>query len=130
MEIKLSWTKTVTDCDQYFLPNNHLKAYSYRKYTEDEKTAAFTQAVRELQVSQGRAMEDPDDDDTYRDDYAVYEQTMYLLDNTSRQLEGGVPNVINLTSSEDKQEVNRVGVLIAPEALRYFAISRIKMVRG
>ena len=126
------WTKTVTDVDEYFLPNNHIKAYSWRKYSADEKEAAFTQAVRDLQVSQGREMEDPDaDTDVYRDDYAVFEQSLYILENTPRQKAGGVPNVVDLTKSEDESEVlKRKGVLISPEALPFFAINRIKMVRG
>ena len=127
----MAWTKTVEDCNEYFKPNNHLKAYSYRKYEEDEKTAAFNQAVRELKVSQGRELEDPtSDDQVYRDDYGVFTQAMYLLENTSRQLEGGVSSVIDLTSQDEKQETNRVGVLISPEALRYFAVNRLVMRRG
>ena len=126
----MAWTKTVEDCDLYFLPNNHIKAYSWRKYTTDEKTAAFTQAVRELQVSQGREMEDPAENDTYRDDYAAYEQSLYILEETPRQLEGGVPQVIDLTDHEEKQLLDRKGVLICPEASRYFGMNRIKMVRG
>jgi len=126
-----TWTKTVADCELYFLPNNHLKAYSFRQYNKDDKLAAFTQAVRELQVSQGRLMQDPDlDSDIYRDDYAVYEQVMYILDNTARQKASGMPMVIDLTSTDDKQDTKRIGVLIAPEALRYMQINRIKMVRG
>ena len=126
----MAWTITKDDMDAYFLPNNHIKAYSYRKYEDDEKNASFTQSVRELQVSQGREMEDPAENDTYRDDYAVFEQALYILEETPRQLEGGVPQVIDLTDHEEKQLLDRKGALICPEASRYFGMNRIKMVRG
>ena len=127
----MAWTKTLADCDAYFVPNNHLKAYSYRQYDADVKEAAFNQAVRELKVSQGRELQDPTtDDQVYRDDFGVFEQTIYLLDNTARQLEDGRTSVIDLTSQDEKQETNRVGVLISPEALRFFAVNRLVMRRG
>ena len=126
----MTWTKTVEDANEYFLPSNHIKSYSWRKYNKDDKVAAFAQAVRVLQASQGREMEDPDsDDDTYRDDYAVYEQALFILENTPRQLSGGVPNVVNLVD-DNNDELERKGVLISPDAAMYFAMNRIHLVRG
>jgi hypothetical protein len=121
---------TRADVDTYFYPNNHVKAYSWRKYSDDEKDAAFAQAVRELQVTQGRDLVDPQPTDIYRDDYATAEQCLFILENSERQGAEGVPQVIDLAHPEEKPLLNRKGVLIAPEALRYFGINRLKMVRG
>lgn len=126
----MTWTMTRSDVDDYFKPNNHILSYTYRKYGDDERDAAFAQAVRELQVSQGRDLVDPVTGDVYRDDYAVAEQVLFILENTPRQLAEGVPQVIDLAHADEKPLLDRKGVLISPQALRYMAINRIKMVRG
>ena len=127
----MAFTKTLADCDIYFYPNNHIKAYSWKKYDNDEKEAAFTQAIRELTVSEGRSMDDPtSDDDVYRDDYAVYEQSLYILENTPRQLKAGVNQVLDLAMEDNKQNIDNYGVGVSPQAQRYFGKSRIQLVRG
>lgn len=126
----MSYTKTVADCETYYHPNNHLQAYSWRKYNADEKNAAFNQAKRELEVSLGRDLEDPDDDDVYRDDYAHYEQALYILENTPRQLQDGVAQVVDLAKDENAEKIDRRGVGISPQAKRFFAINVLKFVRG
>lgn len=126
----MSYTKTVADCETYFHPDNHLQAYNWRKYNKNEKSAAFNQAKRELEVSLGRALEDPDDDDKYRDDYAHYEQSLYILENTPRQLADGIAQVVDLAKDENAEKIDRKGVGISPQAKRYFAINVLKFVRG
>jgi len=126
----MSYTKTVSDCETYYHPDNHLQSYSWRKYNKNEKNAAFTQAKRELEVSLGRELEDPYDDDVYRDDYAHFEQALYILENTPRQLKDGVVEVIDLAKDKNKQIIDRRGVGISPQAKRFFAVNVLKMVRG
>ena len=126
----MSYTKTVADCETYYHPNNHLLSYSWRKYNANEKNAAFTQAKRELEVSLGRELEDPDDDDTYRDDYAHFEQALYILENTPRQLEDGIAQVVDLAKDENAENIDQRGVGISPQAKRFFAINVLKFVRG
>jgi hypothetical protein len=128
----MAYTKTITDCEEYFHPNNHLNSYDWRSYDEDAKNAAFNQALRELQVSLNKAFQDPvSDTDRYRDDYAHFEQALYILMNTPRQEEDGIDNVID-EADEDKDDKNpiRQGVLISPQAQRYLRINRIHMPRG
>ena len=127
----MAWTKTKADCDTYFHPDNHVKSYNWRSYTVDEQNAAFNQAYRELTANQGRDLEDPTTDtQVYRDDYAVYEQALWILQNTPRQGSSGVPQVIDLAKDEEKEILDRKGVLISPDAKMYFELSSIKMVRG
>jgi len=128
----MAFTKTVSDMDDYFKPNNHLKSYTYRKFDIDVQTAAFNQAKRELEVSLGTALVDPDDGDTYRNDYALYEQSLYILENTPRQEVSGIENVIDIADDdkENKKDTVRNGVLISPQASRYLGLNRLKMVRG
>ena len=127
----MSYTKTVAYCETYYHPNNHLQAYSWRKYNADEKNAAFNQAKRELEVSLGRDLEDPSSDTaTYQDPYAHYEQALYILENTPRQLQDGVAQVVDLAKDENAEKIDRRGVGISPQAKRFFAINVLKFVRG
>jgi len=116
--------------DTYFLPDNHILAYTYRKYSDDEKNAAFNQSCREVAVALGRDLSDPESTDVYRDDYAVFEQSLWILENTPRQKAEGAPQVINLEKDKEKPILDRQGVLICPQALRYFAVGRLVCVRG
>jgi len=126
------WTKTLDDVDIYFYPDHHVQSYSWRKFDKDTREAAYTQAQRELQVSLGITLADPDDDDVYNVFYAVCEQSLYILLNTPRQEEDGVSNVIDEgdEDKENKSAPTRQGVLICPQASRYLGLNRIKMSRG
>lgn len=116
--------------DEYFLPNNHIKSYDYRKFKDDEKEASFNQAVRELIANQGRELVDPDTDDVYRDDYAIFEQALFILINTPRRgADGGMP-VIDLAEKDEKNILERKGKLVSPEAALYLRMNRVQMIRG
>jgi len=128
----MAYTKTLSDCDDYFKPNTHLNSYDWRSYDPDVQAAAFAQAKRELEVSLGVSLTDPEDDDIYRCDYAHFEQALYILMNTPRQEVSGISNVIDEADgeSESKKRPVRQGVLISPQAQRYFGLNRIKILRG
>ena len=125
------FTKTLTECDQYFLPDNHIKANNWRKYSEQDKRAAFAQAKRILEVYLGRGLYDPEDDDVYRDDYACYEQSLYILDSTPRQTSEGLDGVVNLVRDEEEASMkDTLSIGVSPDAKSFLAISKIKLVRG
>ena len=128
----MAYTSTIDDCDDYFKPNNHLNAYDWRSYDPDVREAAFNQAKRELEVALGAELVDPSSGDTYRSDYAHFEQSLYILMNTHRQEESGQSNVIDEADGEEdsKKQPIRQGVLISPQAKRYLKLNMIKMNRG
>ena len=126
----MAYTKDIDDANEYFKSDNHLKSYDWTGYDTKLRVGALAQALRELQVGLGREMEDPDDDDTYRDDYAVFEQALYILENLPRKKERGAAAVVDLAAKDDKLEIKRKGISIAPEAKQYFALNTIKVVRG
>jgi len=125
-------TTTVTWANEtYFLPDVHIKAHTWRKYNATEKSAAWSQAVRTLTANQGREMEDDtEDDQVYSDQRAVAEQALWILEQTPRQMDAGIDEVVDLAKDEEKKNVERKGVLISPEAKLYLGRSSIKMVRG
>ena len=127
----MSWTKTVQDADAYFSPKNHVKAQSWKSFESDDKEAGFNQAKRELELSLGRDLQDPTSTTSkQRDDYALYEQALFILSNSQRQLGVGQSKVVDLDKQKEGTQEDKRGLQIAPEASRYLGINRIKLVRG
>lgn len=71
----------VQNANTYFL--GHTLARAWDEYSGHQKDAAILQARRELSRELGRPMNDDEpayrEGDTLRDEYAVYEQAVYLL---------------------------------------------------
>ena len=126
----MAYTKTLTDADTYFLPNNHIKAFNWRKFNDDEKEASLNQAQRMLEVSLGRELADPDDDDTYRDDYACFEQALYMLEAVPRQSSAGIDGVVNLVGDDEAESTEKKPILVCPEAKQFLMHNTLKIVRG
>lgn len=132
----MAFTKTRADADQYFSPKNHIKALDWAGFDEDERDGAFAQAKRELETWLGRQLEDPTSgvtgrtDLTQRDDYALYEQALFILEKTPRTRPAGAAKEITDADEDEEDIVDRTGVTISPMARNYLQASRIKMVRG
>lgn len=127
----MGFTATLSDADQYFRPNNHLNAYDWSKVETDQRTAAFNQAKRELEVYLDRDLEDPvTATEKYRDDYALFEQALYILMKTPRTKGPGGSAVIDLAKDEEKEEIETQGLNISPMAQRFLMLNRVKLVRG
>ena len=118
------------DCDAYFQPDNHIEGKAWRAFPEDDKDAAFAQAKRELEVWLNRALADPSSGARYRDDYAHYEQALWILKNTPRQAMDGTEQAKAIPTGKQKGVLDLYSVGIAPRAQHFLALNRIKMVRG
>ena len=125
----MAYTKEISDCNTYFGATNHVQAYTWDQYEDNEKSGAFAQAKRELEVYLGRDLTDPSSSDKYRDDYAHFEQTLFLLEQTmrTRQAETGA-ELIETVDTEQRDKY--YGVTISPMAMRYLAIPRVRDFRG
>ena len=123
----MAFTKTLDNCDAYYRPDNHIKANKWKAYDRELRNAAFVQAQRDLKVYLNRALDNPQDSDIYRDDYAVYEQSLYMLENGNIQTESGAGGVVKIGRDE---EFNADDNWLSPQALRYMAMSMVKVVRG
>ncbi len=76
-----------------------------------------------------RDADDPVSGDKYRDDYAIFEQALFLLDETVRTT--GSANSAQMIETADTEQRDRYfGVTISPMAQKYLAIQRIKISRG
>jgi hypothetical protein len=122
----MAWTKTRADADQYFKPTEHVNGQRWQDYQALERDGAFAQAVRLLEASQGRTMQDPSGSYEYsqHDDYAVYEQALWLLMEFPRKAPGDDGAVVVRGDDDGGPE------MIAPEAQLYLRVNRVRLVRG
>ena len=125
----MSYTKGITEANTFFAETNHIRSNDWSKYTTNERTGALAQAQRELEVYFNRDADDPASGDRYRDDYAIFEQALFILDETVRtQSSTTGARIIETVDSEQRDKYR--GVTICPMAMRYLAIPRMHMVRG
>ncbi len=71
----------IRNADAYFAA--HPMGAAWKEYAEDQRTTAIEYAKRELSRALGRAMSEDEEPyrygDRVRDEYAVYEQALYVL---------------------------------------------------
>ena len=125
----MAYTKTITDANTFFDASNHVRAFDWDQYTLEERTGGFAQAQRELEVMLRRELIDPNASDHYRDDYAHYEQILFILDKTVRTRESETSAEL-VETVDTEQRDKYYGVAISPMALTYMAIPKVRIVRG
>ena len=125
-------TTTKATMDAYFGINNDVRHWEYASFSDGLRTAAFNQAVRELESVLGRTLSDPTttSDTVERVDYAIYEQALWTLENTTvtKGDDGGA--VVDLAKDEQFDTIQRKELILAPKARRYLRMDFIKIARG
>ena len=125
----MSYSKTITDANTYFAPTNHVRALDWSNYSTDERTGALAQAKRELELFIGRDAEDPATTDRFRDDYAIFEQALFILDQTVRTVSSENSAQMVETVDTEQRSLN-YGITLCPIAQKYLARQRIRISRG
>ena len=126
-------TTTKTTCDAYYGINNDVRHWEWVSFSDGLRTAAFNQAVREIESVLGKELYDPSDttnDRTYRPDNAVYEQALWTLQQTSTNKGDEGDSVIDLAKDEEYRTIERKELLLSPKCRRYLRLDFIRMVRG
>ena len=140
---------SVTLANTYFGAENHIKSAIWLKFTTPQRTGAIEQAIRLLgrSVSGGGIPSNwavgidalcglpdgPYNQRNYHPDFAVYEQALYMLENSDAIANGELsgPKFIAEDTSEPGEEAPKP--LICHEALRWLAytpFSKFKIQRG
>ena len=78
-----------TSRNHSFSDCNHVLSVEWKRYDPDEQLGAFNQALRELELQAGGDLVDPSTDAKIRDDFAHFEQTLFILQRTERDRDGG-----------------------------------------
>jgi hypothetical protein len=125
----MAYDKDIEDADAYFDVDAHVKALDWANYTDNEKTAALVQAKRELELFLCRDLYNPASTDRYRDDYAHFEQALYLLEETVRTTNS--QNSAQIIETADTEQRDKFyGITICPIAQKYLLQQRIRISRG
>jgi hypothetical protein len=120
----------------YFEPENHYKAAIWSGFDTERRTAAIATARRILARTLDRTINDDEADyiegDRTRDEYAIYEQALWMLENGQIADGSGSGPVPILTGATDTAGVDNKGVagLYAPEALRWLGWNGVSVIRG
>lgn len=127
----------VTQADSYFRANNHTQAAQWGAYGHDARTGAIEEAKRIL----ARALRRPMNEglapfrmgDTRRDDYAVFEQALFLLRSSPTGIMGGAspyPPSVPVPESEDQEPERTYAGGVCKAALIWLGIPAVISVRG
>ena len=117
---------TVDRADAYFSPDNHARAGDWAAYDEPTRKGALAQAGRELSAYIGRDLVEPTGTDTVtRDDWAVMEQAIEILDRQPRQTANSKVKKVGKPMEDEKR-----GFRISPVALSFLRVPRLKWARG
>lgn len=125
---------TVDGASEYFAA--HVKAEVWTNTSDSARTAALGHARRLLARALGRAMDDTEtayeEGDTVRDEYAVYEQALYMIENgIIANGEGSSPQAVLAAEDGDPDQPRKADRSpYAPEALRWLGYRGAVVVQG
>jgi len=128
MSINLAGAQT------YFGASSHHKAAVWAAFGQGHRTGAIAAARRVMSRGLGRAMSDTEtayvEGDRTRDEYAVYEQALWMLENGQVADATGNDPVPVLTGKADAAESKQGAGMYAPEALRWLGVTVAASIRG
>lgn len=126
-----------TLAETYFGVNSHIRSHDWANFTEDDKKAALIQSEREIDSYLAIVMDTCYDDinwpldyrPNFRPDQAVFEQALYILDNTART-EDSSDGAAFIESASYQERERDDGVGVSPQAQRFLKLSRVQLDRG
>lgn len=125
----MAYTKTLSDANTYYGATNHIKSYDWLNYSENERSASLAQAQRQIELYLQRDAVDPQSGDRWRDDYAIFEQAIFLLEETVRTRQStNSAQIIETVDSEQRDYY--MGVIVCPAAREYLAVKKVRVING
>ena len=128
----------LAQADAYYAAASHISSVDWLEHNEeDARKAGLVQAEREIDMYLGTCLEDnyvetdfpTDYNKNFRPDYAVFEQALFILDNTARTRSNG-SGMKMIESALYQEEERTTGVPISPQATRFLRLNRLQAVRG
>ncbi len=118
--------------DEYFRAGHHVRGGVWGAYSEAQRAAAVASARRILSRGLSRSMRDDlgeyEEGDRYRDDFAVYEQALYMLEHGRIvDTDAGAPYAIAVDTGPAPESPTG---LYSPEALRWLGWTGAAVIRG
>lgn len=128
----------VTGANAYFRIGNHVKANVWNRFEPSHREGAVTAAIRlfsrELRRPINTAEPEYAEGDRIREEYAIYEQALWMLEDTPIADASGGDAAAILRGKVDgltaEQAYNHARGMFSPEALRWFGWGGHTTVRG
>lgn len=119
----------------YFGGGNHYKAAIWSGFSATHRRGAIASARRVLTRALGRKLKDNElpykEGDRLRDEYAIYEQALWMLEHGQIADATGNDPVPVLTGAPEPNVMRTAGAgLYAPEALRWLGVATAAVIRG
>lgn len=113
----------------YFDANNHPRGAVWGGFGESQQTAAIAAARRTLSRALGRALNDDEaayaEGDSIREEYAVYEQALWMLENgVIANGENSAPAFVATDPERVDNARDSQKNIFAPEALRWLGANQ------
>lgn len=132
----------ITNANEYFAAGKHSQSAAWSAFTQPQREAALLHARRLIARELGRALVDTEaayvEGDVARDEYAVYEQSLFMLRNMPvSNGQGTLPAWVGTeveADTEAQRARNRNPSAISPEARKWMrnrtVYTQVKLVRG
>lgn len=130
MEINLE------NADAYFAPGNHSQAQVWLKYGEKNREGALELAKRTLAREIGRELDEEKETVTVREDYAAFEQALWLLKKSAFSDSRNGDSLAVLKGHKDGAQAGEpergLAARVAPEALLWLGVqgSEVEILRS
>lgn len=123
--------------NEYYSAESHIRHHDWTEETESDKKAALVQAEREINLYLGTNLERFNSDTDWpvdahpnlRPDYAIFEQSLYILDETVRA-KAGTDGPKQIESELYQEQEENSGVGMSPQAMRFLQLNRLQSARG
>jgi hypothetical protein len=130
-------TEKLSQADDYYAVDNHIKYLDWNAYSDNEQKAALQQSEREINLYLGLDLaENYSSTDwpisglpNYRPDFAIFEQALFILDNTART-KSAATSATTIESEDYQEEERNTGLGIAPQATRFLQMKVTQIERG
>ena len=116
----------IDNANAYFAPGNHVQAQVWLKYSAPNRAGAVASAKRLLEWKLGRALDEETETLGRREDYAAFEQALWLLRKSAfgDSRNGDAVGVLQGKAAQaDNSDAEALRGEFSPEALRWLGVS-------
>jgi len=123
--------------NEYYGPESDIRTHDWAKETESDRKAALVQTEREINLYMGTDFErfysetdwPTDAHPNLRPDYAIFEQALFILDNTVRT-KAGTDGPKRIESELYQEHEVGYGVGLSPKAIQFLQLNAMQSSRG
>ena len=124
---------SIEAADDYFRPDKHIAGRLWDRFDDEEKRAALSHARRVIERIMGDDLTAPAataDNSDVREDYALYEQALWILQHSPFRANAEDTGVAYDMTGPAGENTPTGHERMAPETVRWLHWHRVRMLRG